>query len=337
MARTFETVTAVRQAVPLWIGIVGASGSGKTKSALRLATGMSRVSGDGVFVIDTEARRSAHYSDEYRYQILDFKPPFGPTDYLDAIKHCIGKGAKTIVIDSFSHEWEGEGGVLESHDAECERLAQQWGTSRDKVQMSAWQRPKGEHRRLLSYMLQSGANFILCYRAREKLKVLPGKQPVPLGWQPVGSDDVIYESTANILLYPGSGGTPSWQPNENGEKALVKLPGQFREMFKDRKPLDEATGEALARWAAGALGAASGVSSGTHGMTTASAPSVSAPPPDRASAGSLEALSAQLTANGLATKEERRKWLYDLTGMTAANLTEEACQRAIERAEEGAR
>lgn len=297
--RSFESIPAVRSRVPLWVGLVGPSGSGKTFSALRLATGMSKVYGDGIFVIDTEARRSTYYAEHFKFTIVDFKAPFGPLDYAGAIRHCLERGAKTIVIDSMSHEWEGQGGVLEQHDAECDRLAGQWKTTRDKVQMSAWQVPKGDHRRLLSDMLQSGANFITCYRAREKLKVIPGKQPVPLGWMPVASDDFVYEATLNCLLYPGSGGVPAWSPGEQGEKAIVKLPQQFAALFKERRPLDEDAGEALAKWAAG------GASSPpiTHALASAG------PGTKAASSADLEALRDQLIANGMGTPTQRLGWV----------------------------
>ena len=96
---------------PILIGLVGPSGSGKTYSALRLATGIQSVVGGDIFVIDTEARRSLHYADKFNFRFLQFDPPFGPLDYLAAIRHCVSKGAKTIVVDSMSHEHEGKGGV----------------------------------------------------------------------------------------------------------------------------------------------------------------------------------------------------------------------------------
>jgi hypothetical protein len=57
--------------------------------------------------------------------------------------------------------------------------------------------------------------------------------------------------TLNVLLYPGSDGVPSWQPDEIGEKAIVKLPRQFREIFAKREPLSEDIGRRLAEWSAG--------------------------------------------------------------------------------------
>ncbi len=248
--RTFEDKPAVRTQVPLLIGLVGASGSGKTMSALRLAAGIQRVAGGEIGVIDTEAKRALWYADTFQFRHLDFKAPFGPLDYLAAIKHFADKGVKTIVIDSMSHEHEGPGGVLEQHESETQRLVKQWGTTPDKVKMSAWQVPKAARRRLLNEMLQMPCNFIVCFRAKEKVD-LSGPKPQPLGWQPVAGEEFCFEMSLNCLLMPSSGGVPSWQPDEKGEKAIIKLPGQFRDIFAKKEPLSEDIGEKLARWAAG--------------------------------------------------------------------------------------
>ncbi len=57
--RTFTLKPAVRTQVPLLLGIVGASSSGKTYSALRLATGMAKVFGDQRALIAEAARQDA--------------------------------------------------------------------------------------------------------------------------------------------------------------------------------------------------------------------------------------------------------------------------------------
>jgi hypothetical protein len=249
--RTFTDSAAVREHVPLLIGLVGPSGSGKTKSALRLADGIRRVVGGDVYGIDTEARRMLHYADAHQFRHIDFKAPFDPLSYLAAVEYCASKGAKTIIIDSASHLHEGPGGTLETFESECERLSALWKTTRDKVQMAAWKKPKGDLRRFLNTILQMPINTIWCFRAKEKLKIVPGKQPEPLGFMPIAGDEMIYEMTVNCLLYPNSGGIPAWHPEDRGEKAIIKLPEQFRDVFSDRKPLDEDIGERLARWAAG--------------------------------------------------------------------------------------
>jgi hypothetical protein len=249
--RTFTDSVAVRGNVPLLIGLVGPSSSGKTLSALRLATGIQRVVGGDIYCVDTEANRALHYADSHKFRHVPFTAPFDPLSYLAAVEHCAKKGAKTIIIDSASHLHEGPGGVLEMHESECARLMAAWQTTREKVQMAAWQKPKSDLRKFLNAVLQMQVNTIWAFRAKEKLKIIPGQPPKPLGFMPISGDEMIYDMTLNCLLYPNSGGVPSWHPEEMGERATVKLPEQFKDIFREVKPLDEDIGEQLARWAAG--------------------------------------------------------------------------------------
>lgn len=253
MVRTFVDKPAVRDKVPLLIGLAGPSGGGKTFSALRLASGMQRVSGGDVYVVDTESKRALHYADKFKFRHLEFTAPFGPLDYLAAVDHCHKKGAGVIVIDSMSHEHEGPGGLLEVHAAETERLAKLWGVSPSKSQMAAWSKPKSERRRLINSLLQIPCNFIFCFRAKEKMKVERGKDPEKLGFMPIAGEEFVFEMTVNALLLPAAGGKPTWNPHEAGEKLMVKMPEQFRDLLlKHPGPLDEGLGEEMARWAAGA-------------------------------------------------------------------------------------
>lgn len=244
--RTFEDRPAVRESVPLLIGIDGPSGGGKTYSALRLATGIQQVVGGDIHGIDTEARRMLSYADKFKFRHLEFKAPFGPLDYLAAIEHCISKGAKTIIVDSMSHEHEGPGGVLEQHEAEVERMG-----GGEKNNFRAWAKPKADRRRMLNTILQMPANFIFCFRAKEKMKVVPGQQPKELGFMPIAGEELIFEMTANCLLLPKANGVPTWQTDFTGEKLMMKLPAQFMSLLDDGKPLDEAKGKVMAQWALG--------------------------------------------------------------------------------------
>ena len=120
--RQFHSTTAVRESVPLLIGLMGCSSSGKTFSALRLATGIQRVTGGDIYVIDTESRRALHYADQFKFEHVAFDAPFGSLDYLAAMKFCADRGAKVIVIDSMSHEHSGPGGYLLTQEAELDRM-----------------------------------------------------------------------------------------------------------------------------------------------------------------------------------------------------------------------
>lgn len=249
--RTFEDRPAVRERVPLLVGLVGPSSSGKTYSALRLATGMQRVDGGEIFFIDTEARRALHYADRFSFRHVPFTAPFGPMDYLAAFEHCVNKGATVIIVDSMSHEHEGPGGVLEMHAAETKRLAKAWRTSEAAAQMSAWNAPKSQRRRMVNTALQLPVHFIFCFRAKPKLKIQKGKDPEPRGWMPIAGEELVYELGVRALLLPGADGVPEWDPKEPGEIETVKMPVWARGMFPPNTQLNEDMGAALALWAAG--------------------------------------------------------------------------------------
>jgi len=253
MARSFEDKIAERERVPLLVGLVGPSGSGKTYSALRLATGIQRQDGGDIFFVDTEARRALHYADRFRFRHIAFGAPFGSLDYLAAIEHCVKQGGRTIIVDSMSHEHEGPGGMLEQHAAETKRLAALWKVKESVAQMSAWGPPKAERRRMINSILQFPVNFIFCFRAKNKLKIKKGEDPKAMGYMPIAGEEFVFEMTVNCLLLPGARGVPTWRPEEPGEKEMIKLPEQFRELFSKDVALSEDTGQALAKWAAGSV------------------------------------------------------------------------------------
>ena len=261
--RVFQDKPAVREATPLLVGLVGPSGSGKTFSALRLATGIQRVTGGDIYAIDTESRRMLHYADKFQFRHLQFDAPFGSLDYLSAVEHCVKKGARVVIVDSMSHEHEGPGGVLEMHAQETERLSKAWGCSADKAQIAAWGEPKKQRRRMINSLLQLNANFLFCFRAKEKIRVQGGgKPPIEQGFMPIAGEEFVYEMTMKCLLLPGSNGTPTWVSENPGERSMMKLPDQFVEIFTNKdtgeivkRQLDEGIGQRLAQWSAGTVDA----------------------------------------------------------------------------------
>jgi len=251
--RQFNMAPAVRRAVGLIIGIVAPSGAGKTFSALRLATGIQRVCGGDIAVIDTENGRALYYADKFKFLHVPFAAPFNSLDYLAAMRFCVSKGVKTIVTDSMSHEHEGQGGHLETFQAELDRLSRGDDSKRDRMKMLAWQKPKEQRKKLMLEMNQMNVNFISTFRAKEKLKLVTGKQPIEMGFQPIAGEELIYEMVLKMLLLPGAEGVPTWQSDYMGERAMIKLPDQFRPFFDRDKPvqIDEDLGQKLAEWAAG--------------------------------------------------------------------------------------
>ncbi len=264
MSRTFETTPAVRTRVPLIIALSGASGSGKTFSALRLAVGMQQVFGGAINVVDTEKRRALHYADQFKFEHTPFEPPYSPGDYSEVLDHVHKLKPGVVIIDQLSYEHDGLGGVLEMHEAELDRMAgNDWG-KREKCKMAAWIRPKADRRRLINELVQIGADFaiIMLFRAKETAKPVKdvgGKiQIEDQGFMPIAAPEFLFEATASCVLYPGSNGVPTWQTAFKGESLHMKLPVQFRDILGPGKQLTEDMGKQLAEWAKGAVTTAPG-------------------------------------------------------------------------------
>ena len=242
---TFTFRPAVRENVGLLIGLAGASGSGKTYTAMRLATG---IAGDKPFcVIDTEAGRAKHYADAFRFDHGDLAPPFRPDRYAEAIQAADKAGYPVIVVDSMSHEWSGDGGILDWQEEEYQRMG-----GREAVKMAAWIKPKAAHKHMVSKLLQVRAHLILCMRAEEKIEIIKGEDGktkiVPKqgpagfrGWLPVCEKTLPYELTASFLLTADAPGIPK----------PIKLQEQHRALFPLDQPITEDSGRAIAAWAAG--------------------------------------------------------------------------------------
>ena len=252
--RKFEFTEGGRVEVPLFIGLMAPSTGGKTFSALRLAKGIQSVVGGAIAVIDTESRRAKHYSDYFQFRHYDFTPPFGSLDYLAAVRQAVADGAKTVIIDSMSHEHNGEGGYLLTQEAELDRMAGDDWQKRERVKMAAWIKPTKLRSQMINGLLQLNANFIFCFRAKEKVKPVKvnGKTEIQeQGWMPIAGEEMIFEMTVNCLLTPKSNGVPSWRSDQVGERMMMKLPEQFRGVFTDGRQLDESVGRELAEWAKG--------------------------------------------------------------------------------------
>lgn len=189
---------AEREGARLVLGIAGISGSGKTYTALQLAYGLANYDASKIGFLDTENRRGSLYANALKdaggqvqqFWIGDLYAPFSPQRYIDAILEFQRMGVEVLVIDSVTHEWEGQGG--------CEEIA-----TAGNPRMPDWKRAKAEHKRFMNTMLQSDMHVIACIRAREKVKVerVNGKSEViPIGIQPVTEKNFMFEMTASMMM-----------------------------------------------------------------------------------------------------------------------------------------
>lgn len=254
MSRVFESKPAEIETLPLLLGVAGPTGSGKTYSALRLATGMQRVTGGSIGLADTEAKRATAYARYFKFLHLDFAPPFGPLDYRGAIAHLLDKGCRNIIVDSMTHEHSGPGGVMDQINTFLdEKCGDDYG-KRDRMNMIAHKQPKADRKELNNFIIQAGrggVNFILCYRADEKVKPVQGQGIQNMGMSPETTSKLVYEMMAMFLLSAAADGKPIANPQTPLEKMFTKLPVQFRDMLAAGEPLSEDLGEKLAVWAKG--------------------------------------------------------------------------------------
>lgn len=177
---------AERRRAKLRLGLVGPTGSGKTMSALQLAFGL----GGKVGLIDTENGSGDLYADVGDYDIIPLNAPYTVQKYRDALREFEEAGYDTIIIDSLSHAWVGEGGLLDKQG----RIAAKGGNS-----YTAWREITPEHNRLVEQILRSPAHIIATMRVKTEYVLETndkGKQvPRKVGLAPVQRDGLEYEFT----------------------------------------------------------------------------------------------------------------------------------------------
>lgn len=247
----FELRPAVRENVPLLIGLAGGTGSGKTLSAMKLAKGLA--SGKKFAVIDTESGRAKAYAEEFDFDTGELVAPFRPETYEKAILAVDAqKTYPVIVVDSASHEYAGEGGVLDWQEEELTRMAGTDYQKREACRMASWIKPKMGHKQFVNKLLQIRSHLILCFRAEPKTEMVKkdGKMIVQPkqgftgldGWFPICEKNMPYELTAYFLLMADKPGVP--QP--------IKLMEKHKPFFSLTEPITEECGVRLAEWARGA-------------------------------------------------------------------------------------
>src|SRR5690348_7312053 len=182
--------TAERKMARIKMALQGASGSGKTYSALLLGYGLCE-NWSKIAVIDTENHSAHLYAGLGRYQVVGIDAPFEPEKYIEAIQVCENAGMEVIVMDSLSHEWEGAGGILDTHG----NMA---GNS-----FINWARLTPRHNAFIQAMLQSSCHIIATIRTKQDyvLTEKNGKQvPEKVGLKAIQREGMDYEFTIVLDL-----------------------------------------------------------------------------------------------------------------------------------------
>jgi len=185
-----EFKTAQRRRAKLRLAIAGPSGSGKTYSSLVVASGIT--SWAKIAVIDSENASAELYANLGGYSVLTIEAPYDPQKYIDAIHIAEQAGFEVIIIDSLSHAWNGEGGILDQQGkaADTKYKGNSW---------AAWRECTPKHNALVEAMLKSSCHIIATMRSKTEYAQVTenGKTAIKkLGMAPIQRDGMEYEFTA---------------------------------------------------------------------------------------------------------------------------------------------
>jgi hypothetical protein len=180
---------AAREKIWLKVAVIGPTGSGKTWGAISVAKGLSD---DGrVCVIDTENASASYYADRWDFDVIALGAPFSVERYLEAFQVAVDAGYTAIVIDSLTHVWAGQGGIL-SEKAQTDKKG---GNS-----FANWQEYKAAHGSFVDNFLTAKAHVIATIRSKMAYEMTEyteagrtKKEVVKLGMGPVQAEGIEYE------------------------------------------------------------------------------------------------------------------------------------------------
>ena len=235
MAISFQKAT--REQVWLKVLLSGASGSGKSRSALELAQGITKKCGSKIAYIGTEGSRDKYYASKteevtidpngqklFPYDLLQIDTPQTPEKYIEAIDAAIEGGYKVLIIDSISHEWKT---INDIHD-------KMPGNS-----FTNWSKLKPRHRDFMDKVLFSPIHVIATGRGKDEwvLEDKNGKQvPKKVGMGVQSDKDITYEYTLSLMI--------------EQDTHIAHADKDNTGVFKDRYDvITEKDGEALYDWA----------------------------------------------------------------------------------------
>ncbi|MEV0446091.1 AAA family ATPase [Streptomyces spectabilis] len=248
---TFTFTPATREQARARIGLQGPAGSGKTKTALRLAEGLAQ--GGQIGVADTE-RGSA-----LKYAVVPGKPELGghvfghlpmdrhdPRDLIQVVRAAEEAGLAVLVVDSWSHFWNGRGGLLE--------IVEQAGSERGAGgTFGGWRTGNPIEQEMLDALLNFRGHLIVTMRTKGDY-VIEGKKVTKVGVKAVQREGAEYEldvvmdmvegtATVTKTRYEPLNGQVIHHPGEDVAELILEQLGQGVDPVQ--LIVDELVGEGL--------------------------------------------------------------------------------------------
>lgn len=171
----------------LRLAICGASGSGKSFSALRIASGMAAASGMKIAAIDSEKISLEKYADRFEFDIANEFDRLDIDTLLMLLSNAEKDGYGILIIDSLTHPWKN---LLD----EVDKIAS--GRCRGNS-FAAWRFGTPKQNLLIEKILTSSCHIIATMRSKMEWLVeqeAGGKsKPVRVGLAPEQGKGIEYE------------------------------------------------------------------------------------------------------------------------------------------------
>lgn len=166
------------------VAIQGPAGCGKTFSALLLASSFGKVA-----MIDTEFGSARKYSDVFDFDVVELHGNYTTANLIQSIEAAVANQYNCLIVDSFSHFWEGDKGILEQADIASEKMG---GNT-----MRGWSVASPQWRKQMAALLGAPIHIIVCMRTKNNFEMSQderGRMKVQVvGTKPVQRDGIDYE------------------------------------------------------------------------------------------------------------------------------------------------
>lgn len=175
---------ATKEKAKARVALCGPTGSGKTFTALTIATAL----GARIGLIDTERGSASKYADEFAFDRVELDH-YDPRLLVDVLGVAAGDGFDVVVVDSLTHFWSGSGGMLEQVDAIARR-------SSSNNTFAAWKDARPLERRMIDTLLSYPGHVIVTMRSKTKYEIdASGGRSAPrkVGLAPEQRDGIEYE------------------------------------------------------------------------------------------------------------------------------------------------
>jgi hypothetical protein len=230
---TFTFAPATRETAKARIALQGPGGSGKTKTALRMAEGLAK--GGPIGVVDTERGSALKYapvpgrSDIEAHEFAHLPMAFcSPENLIAAVKAAEEARLAVLIIDSWSHFWAGKGGLLARVDEEGKKM--------NGGKFSAWGPVNEMEQDMLDALLNFPGHVIVTMRTKNDYE-MEGKKVTKVGVKTVQREGAEYEVDVVIDMVAGTGtvtktrytaldGASVHHPGEPFAEAILEQLGQ---------------------------------------------------------------------------------------------------------------